>query len=231
MHIGGLLKYSLIDYPPHISCVIFTAGCNFRCPYCHNPELAVTGADTRHLSRNHVMDFLATRKKYLDGAVISGGEPTLHPDLAGFCADLKSMGFLVKLDTNGSRPEVIRELVKNSLVDYLAMDIKTDPELYNQYIAVQADAAALRSSVQIIIESGLAHEFRTTCVHPLITRETLKSIAELVAGADLHAFQHVQNKNVLDPSFFDEQGRVSSDDDMEAFQTLMAGYVKKVIIR
>ncbi|MBS0013333.1 MAG: anaerobic ribonucleoside-triphosphate reductase activating protein [Desulfobacterales bacterium] len=231
MHIGGLLKYSLIDYPPHISCVIFTAGCNFRCPYCHNPELAVTGPDTRHLSRDEIMDFLVSRQKYLDGVVISGGEPTLHPDLGGFCADLQSMGFLVKLDTNGSRPEVIQDLVENRLVDYLAMDIKTDPELYNQYIAHQADAAALRSSVQIILESGLAHEFRTTCVSPLTTRETVKAMAELVTGADLHAFQHVQNKKVLNPNFFTGQKRVPSDAQIDEFQTIMAGYVKKAIIR
>lgn len=231
MHIGGLLKYSLIDYPPHISCVIFTAGCNFRCPYCHNPELAVTGPDTRHLSRYEIMDFLTSRQKYLDGVVISGGEPSLHPDLAGFCAQLKSMGFLVKLDTNGSRPEVIQDLVENRIVDYLAMDIKTDPELYNQYIAHQADAAELRSSVQIILESGLAHEFRTTCVSPLTTRETVKSMAKLVTGADLYAFQHVQNKKVLNPNFFTGQERVISDAEIDEFQTIMAGYVKKTIIR
>lgn len=231
MHIGGLLKYSLIDYPPHISCVIFTAGCNFRCPYCHNPDLAIIGAKTRRLDPDYVMKFLASRKKFLDAVVISGGEPTLHSGLFEFCRAVKAMGFSVKIDTNGSHPGLIEGLIKKGLVDYLAMDVKTDPESYQRWISHKTDACTIRRSARTIIESGLPHEFRTTCTRPLTDQSAVCSIGEMISGAQLHAFQHLHNENVLDPEFFIRKNRFYSDDEIKEFKNIMTEFVQKAIIR
>jgi len=131
MIIGGLHKNSLIDYPGKISCVIFLSGCNFDCPYCHNPELAKgRSLSTGYLSEDLIFDFLGSRKGFLDGVVVSGGEPTLQKGLISFCEKIRLMDYPVKLDTNGSRPEVIKKLIDEDLVNYIAMDIKTDPSHY-----------------------------------------------------------------------------------------------------
>jgi pyruvate formate lyase activating enzyme len=230
MHIGGLLKYSLIDFAPHVSCVIFTAGCNFRCPYCHNPELT-SQPKNNSFDVQGIMDFLASRQKHLDGVVISGGEPSLQKDLPDFCQALKKMGFLVKLDTNGSNPQVIENLLGNGFVDYIAMDIKTIPEYYSQWISPTADASAIRNSVKTILESGLDHEFRTTCARPLTDESFIRSMAKLISGARLHAFQHLKKESVLDPHFFSKENRFYSDEEIVKFKDIMAQYVEKAIIR
>ena len=135
MKFGGLQKNSLIDYPGKIACVLFVCGCNFDCPYCHNPELVKeTIENPLAFHENKAYDFLKKRKGLIDAVVISGGEPTLQADLADVCQHIKQMGFLVKVDTNGSRPEVVRQLIVDKLVDYLAMDIKTDPPAYSPVI-------------------------------------------------------------------------------------------------
>lgn len=231
MRIGGLLKYSLIDYPPQISCVIFTAGCNFHCPYCHNPDLAAPGPDTQDLSFDEIWQFLDARGKYLDAVVISGGEPTLHPDLADFCRQIRSRGFALKIDTNGSHPAVIQELIRQDLVTYIAMDIKTAPERYPTAISNHVDPDAIRQTVRIILDSGLSHEFRTTCVKPFTDTAAVVEMADLIRGADLHAIQKPRTEHILSPDFFKNHDRLHSDEELAHFRSLFAGAVCQAIIR
>ncbi|MCF8093999.1 MAG: anaerobic ribonucleoside-triphosphate reductase activating protein [Desulfobacteraceae bacterium] len=231
MHISGLQKFSSIDYPPLISCVIFTAGCNFHCPYCHNPELAAPGKKTDFIPEEQIFNFLHKRKKYLDAVVISGGEPTLQSDLADLCREIKSMDLALKIDTNGSRPDVIKDLIKKGLPDYIAMDIKTAPDNYNSRLTKSPDSSAIRESARIILQSGLAHEFRTTCVNPFTDESTIKGIAELVRGADLHAIQRPETHKVLSPKFFEGKQRLHSEEELERFRTILADSVKQAIIR
>ncbi|MCF8026714.1 MAG: anaerobic ribonucleoside-triphosphate reductase activating protein [Desulfobacteraceae bacterium] len=231
MRIGGLLKYSLIDYPPQISCVIFTSGCNFHCPYCHNPELAAPGPDTREVSVDTVWEFLGTRGKYLDAVVVSGGEPTLHTDLAEFCRQIRSRGFAIKLDTNGSHPAVIRELIRRELVNYIAMDLKTPPDRYPEAISNHVDPDAIRQSVRVILDSGVPHEFRTTCVNPFTDASAVAEMAELIRGANLHAIQKPGTDNVLSPEFFKTNDRLHTDDELARFRSVFAETVSQAIIR
>lgn len=232
MHIGGLEKYSFIDYAPHISCVIFTRGCNFRCPYCHNPELVLPESYGGTVPENELFSFLTRRRKYLDAVVISGGEPTLQPDLPGFCARIKSMGFPLKLDTNGSRPAVLLQLISHRLVDYLAMDIKTDPEWYDRLgIDSETRADAIRESIELIRSSGLPHEFRTTCVKPLVDGDAIGRIAELVRGAPLYALQKPQTVKVLNPAFFTQTEWTVSDAELDSYRSVLQTSVRHCFIR
>lgn len=232
MKIGGLQKYSLVDYPPLISCVIFTAGCNFRCPYCHNPELVAPDRTTRLLTREEVTSFITRRRRFLDGVVISGGEPTLQPDLGDLCVEIKSTGLRLKIDTNGSRPEALRELIKNRLVDYIAMDIKTSPEHYPLLVGDSVEPSVIRESISLILGSGISHEFRTTCVRPFTDESVIKSIAQLISGADLHAIQRPQARDVLSPEFFaDSESRFYSEEEIEAFRSISGSSVKQAVIR
>lgn len=231
MRIGGLQKYSLIDYPPRISCVLFTSGCNFHCPYCHNPELSAPGPNAAALEMEQVFSFLSARRKYLDAVVISGGEPTLHPDLPGLCRDIKSMGLLLKLDTNGSRPDMIARLTEERLVDYIAMDIKTAPDRYAPLICEHIDPGVICESAEMILHAGVAHEFRTTCVKPLIDEAAVESIAGLIRGADLHAIQRPRTRNVLCPEFFRDTKRIFTEETLSRFRAVFAAAAKRAIIR
>ncbi len=231
MRIGGLEKCSLIDYAPHISCVVFTKGCNFHCPYCHNPELVSPDDTGETLPETEVFAFLEQRRNYLDGVVISGGEPTLQPDLPEFCRQVKSMGYFVKLDTNGTRPDVLRHLLSKNRLDYIAMDIKTDPEHYAPLIAADCDPAVIRESIRLVLNSGIRHEFRTTCVKPLINETVLRTIAGLVNGAWMYALQKPQTRSVLSPAFFNGINRNLEDNEFSAFQSILSESVHRCIIR
>lgn len=231
MIIGGLQKSSLIDYPPLISCVIFTQGCNFRCPYCHNPDLvSEIPPEYLPLEEEEVIDFLARRKTYLDGVVISGGEPTLQPDLPEWCDRIREMGFLVKVDTNGSRPEIIHRLIEDGLIDFIAMDIKTDPKRYAPHIVKEIHPDRIPTSVELILESGIPHEFRTTCANPIVDRAAIAKIAGLISGADRYTLQRPNLNAILDPTFFDN---IDPHDEttLRSFQALAAPHVKSCILR
>ena len=177
MIFGGLQKNSLIDFPGKISCVLFTLGCNFDCPYCHNPELIKTHPPTPTFDQQWVYDFLEKRRHFLDGVVISGGEPTLQTDLEKVCCRIKEMGFPVKIDSNGSRPKVLERLIGAGLVDYLAMDIKTDPARYAPLIQKRCSPETIHRSIRIIMEAGIDYEFKTTCIRPLIDTAVIETIA------------------------------------------------------
>lgn len=230
MHIGGLQKNSFIDYPERISAVLFLYGCNFRCPYCHNPELV--NGEMEPLDPEQVMAFLKDRRGFLDGVVISGGEPALQKDLPGLCERIKEMGFPVKLDTNGSRPDVVRELIQQGLVDYLAMDIKTAPERYPETVWKEGDPERIRESIRLILDAGLPHEFRTTCVKPLVDEQIVREIGELIRGAEVYALQQCLTEKVLVPGFFhDPDLQRYSDDEMKHFQTIAAPCVRSCVVR
>jgi pyruvate formate lyase activating enzyme len=233
MRIGGIQKNSLIDYPSKISCVVFTSGCNFNCPYCHNPELAKPTAESILLDVEHVVSFLKKRKNLLDGIVISGGEPTIQKDLFDFCQRIKSMGYPVKIDTNGSAPLVIKELIDRRLVDYIAMDIKTDPKRYSPLITKAIDPSAICSSIRTIIESGVLHEFRTTCVKSIVDEKDIRIIARLIQGAELFVLQKVQYPQppVLNPEFFHNDDWKYDLKEIEQFRSTASKFVQKCMIR
>lgn len=232
MVLGGLQKNSLIDYPGKVSCVLFFSGCNFNCPYCHNPDLAKGGfLCPTLLDETAVFDFLQRRKGFLDGVVISGGEPTLQKDLLVLCEKIKQLGYPVKLDTNGSRPQVIRRLIDDGLVDYIAMDIKTDPFHYSPLIAKNYNPDHIIASVQIIMEYASGYEFRTTCVKPIVDSHDVKKIAKIIKGATLYALQHFHNSRVLQPEFFREIKPDYSEDELMGLKAIAEPLVKKCIVR
>jgi len=232
MYIGGLQKSSLIDYPGKLSSVIFFSGCNFDCPYCHNPELA-RGCATcpGDLTIANICDFLKQRQGFLDGVVVSGGEPTLQNDLADLCERIKGFGYPVKLDTNGSRPRVLEQLIDEKLVDYVAMDLKTDPVLYKSYIKSDCGPDPILASIRILMESGIDYEFRTTCVKPIVTLETIENMSHLIQGARLYALQRFRNYEVLHPEFFGGVENEYSDEELMQLKAAAEPWVSDCIIR
>jgi len=201
MRIGGLQKTSLIDFPGHIAAVIFTQGCNMRCPYCHNPSLVLPKEFEAPLDEAALFDFLQRRSKQLDGVVISGGEPTIHRDLPDFIRRVRSMGYAMKLDTNGSSPFALAALLEEGLLDFVAMDLKGEPENYGDYCGAPIPEDSIRASIEMILKSGIAHEFRTTAVPGLHTLEKLKALADIVRGADCFAIQAFRPGTCLDPDY------------------------------
>ena len=162
MKFGGLVKFTLIDFPGCPAAIVFTQGCNFRCRYCHNPELIYPHLFTEPMPEEEIESFLQRRKGTLEGVVVSGGEPTLHEDLPQFLSHLKSLGYKTKLDTNGSRPEVLKNLIDNKLIDFIAMDLKAPLDKYALITGVEANSTVIRQSMDLILQSGLAYQFRTT---------------------------------------------------------------------
>lgn len=182
MKIGGLIKFTLIDFPGRPAAVIFTQGCNFRCRYCHNPELVYPHLFTEPVAEGEIDAFLKRRQGTLEGVVVSGGEPTLHDDLPAFLKKIKSMGYAVKLDTNGTRPEILKKLIGEHLLDYIAMDLKAPLEKYALITGVEFNPAVLRESMDLICQSGLAYEFRTTYDKEVLTDADIAALSKLVEG-------------------------------------------------
>jgi len=232
MHLGGLQKNSLVDYPGKLSSVIFFSGCNFDCPYCHNPALArgcaVCPTD---LTTANICEFLQKRQGFLDGVVVSGGEPTLQNDLADLCKKMKEFGYPVKLDTNGSRPGVLKTLIDEKLIDYIAMDLKTDPVLYQSYIKPDFGPDPLLASIRIVMDSGIDYEFRTTCVKPIVTLETVENISHLIQGARLYALQRFRNRDVLHPEFFGGPENEYGEEELMALKAAAEPWVSDCILR
>ena len=182
MKIGGLIKFTLIDFPGHPAAVIFTQGCNFRCRYCHNPELVYPHLFTEPAPLEEILSFLQRRQGTLEGVVVSGGEPTLHDDLPAFMARIKAFGYAVKLDTNGTRPEMIQELIDKKLVDYIAMDLKAPLEKYALITGTDTNPEILTRAMDIIRKSGLAYEFRTTYDKEVLTDGDIEALKKLTGN-------------------------------------------------
>tara|TARA_Y100000310_G_C20613898_1_gene779535 strand:- start:617 stop:1300 length:684 start_codon:yes stop_codon:yes gene_type:complete len=200
MMLGGLIKFTTIDYPGQIACTVFTSGCNYRCPYCHNPELVEAGA--KH-SEEDFFSFIKTRMGTLDGVCICGGEPTIHQDLPEFIKKIKDMGFLVKLDTNGSNPEMLASLIKDKLIDYVALDIKAPKDRYNEAIGMNINVENIERCISILEASDIEYEFRTTVVPSLINKEDIISIARWLGKRGKFYLQNFKPARTLDPNFND----------------------------
>jgi len=207
MRIGGFQKLTLVDFPGKVAAVVFVQGCNFRCGYCHNPELVLpqffVGADL--VSARSILDYLNGRRGKLEGVVITGGEPTFQEGLVDFITRLKEMGFAVKLDTNGSHPEVVSSLIGLNLLDYIAMDIKSSLAQYSRVTGVACDTAKIRESIDLIVKSGVSYQLRTTLVKEFCSREDLADIRHLIEKADHYSLQpFVPSQKMVDVRFNDQ---------------------------
>lgn len=194
MKIAGIQKLSMVDFDGHLSATIFTSGCNFACPFCHNSTLI--GTESELVSEDEVLDFLYKRKNMLDAVCISGGEPTLQKDLPKFIEKIKKMGYLIKLDTNGTNLLMLKYLVENKLIDYVAMDIKNSFENYSKTIGVD-NKTNIKATIDYIMSCGIDYEFRTTLVKNYHTVEDIKSIAENIGGANKYFLQKFVDNNCL----------------------------------
>ncbi len=190
MIIQGLQKLTLLDYPGRVACTVFTAGCNLRCPFCHNAGLVTHIDRSNIISEEELFSFLKKRQGILDGVCVSGGEPLLMPDIIPFIEKIKSFGFLVKLDTNGTFFERLREIVEKGIVDYVAMDIKNSPQKYPMTAGCESvDIDSVKKSVALLEENGIDHEFRTTVVRELHTEEDMKEIGKWLSGTKKYFLQ------------------------------------------
>ncbi len=246
MVIGGLQKFSLLDYPDNISAIVFTQGCNFKCQFCYNPMLVGSAKVSRHrtisakgegnkkghslIKEDDLFDFFKKRIGKLDAVVITGGEPTIHLDLPGFIAKIKKLGFKVKLDTNGTNPKMLKKLIKEKLVDYIAMDIKAPKNKYEKITGKKIDFKKIEKSVKIIMESKLPYEFRATVVKGLLSKEDIAKIAKIIKGADILYLQQIkQDTELINRSL--EKVNVYTNKDLLEMRKLAKKSIKKCKIR
>ena len=248
MLIGGVQELTTLDFPGRLAAVVFTLGCNFRCGYCHNPQFVdeeqikgmIKGLpDGRQgvVPEEGFFKFLEKRKGKLEGVCISGGEPTLQPDILEFARKIKNMGFLVKLDTNGTMSGILEKMIAEKIVDFFAMDIKTSPFRYGEILAVKPPIGGLtakileevKKSKEIIQNSGLPYEFRTTAVKGKHTKEVFEEIGEWLKGAEAYFIQNFRNKKTLAEEYKKEEG--FSEKELPEFKKLMEKYVKNCEIR
>lgn len=229
MFVAGLQKLTLLDYPGKVACTVFTAGCNFRCPFCHNAPLVLPERMGQDVTEEDVLAFLGKRVGILDGVAITGGEPLLQKEMAGFLQKIKEMGYSVKLDTNGSFPDHLKELVKAGLVDRVAMDIKNAPELYGATVGIEGfDISGVEESKNFLLEGSIDYEFRTTVVKGLHTKESLTEAAKWIAGAKEYYLQQFKDSGdviAIDGlSAYDEK-------EMHALADAVAEFVPSVKVR
>lgn len=229
MIIGGFQKFSLIDYPGKICAIVFTQGCNFRCPYCHNPELVDCGLFLSPIPEEEIFSFLEKRKGKIDAVEITGGEPTLQKGLADFAGKIKNMGYLVKLDTNGSNPGVIENMVSEKLVDYIAMDIKAPLQKYGEIVRADIDIRKIERSINLIMQSGLDYEFRTTLVRSLLSKEDIIDIGKTIQDAKRYVLQKFVPSKTLDDKFLNEN--TFSMSDLKFLCKKLRSYVVECIMR
>lgn len=224
MKFSGLQKTSLLDYPDRVASVLFTPGCNLRCPYCHNHQIA-TNPQPPFLQEGAALAVLESRKKYVDSVVVTGGEPCMHKEMPKFLAKLKERGFSVKLDTNGCYPDLLQECL--GIVDYVAMDVKTSLERYK--LLGLADSSVIQRSVDIIKAGKVPYEFRTTVVPQIVNAEDIPAIGELVKGAKVLALQQFVPGDLLDKRY--ASVKPYSPEVIAGFAETLKNYVDKVVLR
>jgi pyruvate formate lyase activating enzyme len=229
MNIGGLQKFSLIDYPDRICAIIFTQGCNFRCPYCHNPELVNPKLFGDCMAEEEVLSFLKKRKGKLDAVSITGGEPTLQDNLVDFITKLKSMNYLVKIDTNGSHPAVLETLLLGGLLDYIAMDVKAPPKKYQSVTRSKVTPADIKQSIELIRNSSIPYEFRTTVVKSQLDEKDLLTIGRQIKNARRYVLQKFVSSKTMDPRF--SRAKTYANDEFAALREKLAKHVETVILR
>jgi len=231
--IGGIQKSSLIDYPEKISAIVFTQGCNFKCPYCHNPELIKgkreEGKGESYPDINELIEFFKTRIGKLDAVVITGGEPTLHEDLPEFIKQIKEMGFLVKLDTNGTNPAMLQSLIEEKIIDYVAMDIKAPIEKYSDIVCAEVDTKNILKSIEILKSAKVEYEFRTTVVKSQLSQADFGEIGKMISGADKYYLQKFVPTKTLNRFFINQT--TYSDEEFEPIICGLKKYVKQVELR
>jgi len=224
MKFSGLQKTSLVDYPDKVASVLFTPGCNLRCPFCHNWEIA-TNPQPPFLQEGAALAILEGRKKYIDAVVVTGGEPCMHKEITKFLAKLKERGFMVKLDTNGFFPDILKECL--AYVDYVAMDIKTSPE---KYVLLGAnDIVDLIRTIELLKENQVPYEFRTTVVPELVTAQDITAIGELVKGSKIHALQQFIPDDTLDKRY--QTIQPYQPETFNEFAEILKKYVTKVVLK
>lgn len=235
MKICGLMKTTLLDYPEHVACTVFTGGCNFRCPFCHNAELLSMDLPAEY-SEEEIFAFLKKRRATLEGVVLTGGEPTLQPDLPDFLRRIREeFGLLIKLDTNGINPGMVEELIGEGLLSYIAMDIKASPENYARVCGMAGEAGGsswfekVTETKNLLLAGHVPYEFRTTVVEGLHTAEDFEGIAMFIEGAERYALQSFKDsENVLDR----EQGFTEpKPETILAYRKIVTPFVKECIIR
>lgn len=230
MKISGIQKLTLLDYPGTVACTLFTAGCNFRCPFCHNAALVLPEQiEDGSLDEDEVLDFLKKRQGILDGVAITGGEPMLHRDLPELLSKIKALGYKIKLDTNGSNPEMLKEVIERRLIDRVAMDIKNSPEAYGETIGVENfDLAPIEKSKDMLLCGDMDYEFRTTVVKGIHTEESLIEAAKWIKGAKEYYLQQFKDSgNLILPdglSAYDEK-------EMHALAELVREHVPAAEVR
>ena len=225
MQIAGLLKTSLSDYPNKVACVIFTSGCNFHCAFCHNRSLVDRSASL--ISEEEIFEYLNKRKGILDGVVISGGEPTLQMDIFNFIKRIKQLGFLIKLDTNGSSYDIVKTLIDERLVDYIAMDIKNGPSYYDKITETNVNTSEIEKTKNLLINSGIDYEFRTTLVKQYFTLESIEEMGRFLSGAKtLFLQKYVANENCMNSSL-DEVNEKEANE----YASLLENFIENVSLR
>jgi pyruvate formate lyase activating enzyme len=203
MLIAGIQKTTLIDYPGKVAATLFLFGCNFRCSFCHNPEL-VGELKEKLISENEILGLLEDRKEFLDGVCITGGEPTIQKDLPDLIRKIKKIGLSIKLDSNGTNPEMLKDLINENLLDFIAMDIKTGYSKYHKLTNTKIDMERIKKSIKIIINSKIDYEFRTTVIPGFCEKEDIKEIKELIKGAKKYYLQKFIPNKTLDPKFIEK---------------------------
>lgn len=230
MLIAGLQKTTLVDYPGHLACTVFTSGCNFRCHFCHNPELVKPqGKVEPILSNTEFFTFLQSRKGLLEGVCITGGEPTLHPDLPEFIREIKELGYKVKLDSNGTNPQILETLIASELVDYIAMDLKNDAENYEATVGTSVDLEKIKQSVKLLLRGKVSYEFRTTVVPGLHSVTNFHQMGQWIRGAHLYVIQNFKPGQTLNPDYATLSPFESTR--LEEFKKIMQSYVQQVQLR
>ena len=220
---------TMSDFPGRLAAMVFTRGCNYRCPFCHNPELVDPDRYVDQISEAEVFAFLAKRIETLDGVVITGGEPTVQSDLPLLLRRCKDLGLATKLDTNGSNEEMIGEIIEQRLVDYVALDIKSSLSSYSRAAGVPADVGAIRRSIELICSAGLPHELRMTYVESLMPLEEISEVAELCRGCRLFMVQPFQPSKALDAKFL--QLPRPSTEELERVRSALSGLGVPAVVR
>ena len=198
MNIRGIQKTSLIDYPGAISTVLFTGGCNLRCSYCHNPSLVYNDCNLHYYSNEEVIDLLRSRKHLIGAVVLTGGEPTIAKGILQFLENIKSLGMKIKLDTNGFQPDILKKVIIENLVDYVAIDIKTSPQKYSLLTKTKLSFNCIKESINLLKDYDIQFEVRTTCVPEFVTLQDLQSIKEQIGQVSHYYLQQFNNDNTMD---------------------------------
>lgn len=228
MRIQGLQKLTLLDFPGRVACTVFTAGCNFRCPFCHNASLVVDIPEASGITEESFLSFLKKRQGILEGVCITGGEPLLQPDIEEFIRGIKELGYAVKLDTNGSFPDKLKHLVEKQLVDYVAMDIKNSSERYAITAGVERlDLESIQKSVDYLKEGHVAYEFRTTVVKNYHEKDSFEKIGQWIAGAKKYCLQNFVDSGDL----IGKDTCGCSEEEMKEYLNVVRRYVPKAELR